>query len=582
MQRLNTGNSVLYSIIFGALFFVLPCSVFSQQGASSTGLRDYVGLINQSYHPGIVSYFEKTKEKLTKQGETNAVKSIDIFLSGAFGSGFLYSDAAGKQYVITNNHVVAQAYTLAITFERQDGFKMKVENLKIIAADEEVDLAILALPAGERLPAARGLTLLTRQINEGEDVFSAGFPGLGMTPIWQFGRGMVSNAFVRFPKSFDDETLMGPYIQHTAQIDGGNSGGPLLVAQQGAPSGYAVAGINTLSATRRQAANYAIPVNTALTFINNALNPKPATYRDDLDTRLNAFAKGLGVNRAVYPHIAEYLSTECIGENAEYAIEELFEKASTSVKRAFLNKIEDGVIGAMGYAVAWTIENSIRSGGAINASIKEVTGEGEEYTVIFTMNNNDVESLWVREHGNWRLRSFGIIAAGKSDVLEKKKKAEKKAAADLHLDSSVHLELGYASLFDKAPGAVYASLELLKYVGFKLYVAGPDFVSFGGFVGYRWDVPVGKNFGIMPYLRAGFDYQKDEAYEDFKKKGDRYGEPDGFPISIMAQAGIKATSSYVPGLFLGTGFQYNLFGMHNKSYEDGMKMGVIVTAGYAF
>jgi len=573
-----TRRSILFFLV---LIFVIPVCVFSQQQtASAAALRDYVGLLNQSYHPGIVAYFEKMKAELEKQGEVRAVKIIDAFLSGNFGSGFIYSDSSGNLYVLTNNHVVAQAHTLSITFERQDGFKRKIENLKIIAVDEEIDLAILAFPAGEK-PVTAGLTFVTRAVEEGEDVFSAGFPGLGITPIWQFGRGIVSNASAWFPKSFDDKTMMGPYIQHTAQIDSGNSGGPLLVTQRNVPTGYAVIGINTLSGLYRQAANYSIPLSTARTFIDNALNPKPETFRAALDQRLERFSEGLRANRAVYPHIAEYLSSACVGENAEYAMMEMFEKGSRTVRRAFIDKCEDSVVGAMGYAVAWTIETNLRSGGAIKAEVKEVTGEGDEYTVVFTVNDKDVSSKWVREYGNWRIRSFGTIAAGDKSLVEKKE-TEKKTAEKLRLDSNVHLEAGYAYLFDKAPAAVYIAGEFFRYFGAKVYIAGPDFWALGAFFGYRWDIPKG-NFGFMPYLRAGFELQNDKDYDNFKKNAS-FGEATPPPISLMGQAGIKATSSYVPGLFLGAAFQFNLFSMHEfiGNYENPMKIGLAVTAGYAF
>jgi len=570
-----------FLFIFISIFFIFPVYIFAQQQAASTAaLRDYVGVINQSYHPGIVAYFEKIKAELEKQGETNAVKMLDIFLSGSFGSGFIYSDSNGNLYVITNNHVVAQAHTLSITFERQDGYKKKVENLKIIAADEELDLAILAFPAGEK-PVTQGLSFLTRAIEEGEDVFSAGFPGLGITPIWQFGRGTISNASVRFPKSLDNDTIMGPYIQHTAQVDPGNSGGPILAIQRNVPTGYAVAGINTLSGLRRQAANYAIPVAVAQTFINDALNQKPETYRAALDKRLAKFSEGLGVNRAVYPHIAEYLSSACIGENAEYAMMEMFDNGSRTVKRAFIDKCEDSIVGAMGYAVAWTIENNIRDGEAIKASLKEVTGDGEEYTVIFTINSKDVSSKWVREYGNWRIRSFGTIAAGDKSLIEKKE-TQKKNNERLKLDSNIHVEVGYATLFSKAPAAFYASAEFFRLFGVQTYVVGSDFWSIGAFVGYRFDIPVGKA-GIMPYIRAGFIYQSDKEYEEYKKEQSELFSA----VAIIGQTGLKVTTSFVPGLFLGVSFQGNLnihtfdpFGW--GKYENPMKMGLAVTAGYAF
>ena len=564
------------SFVFLVLILVFPVFVFSQQQntAAAGGLRDYVGLLNQSYHPGVVSFFEKIKAELSKQGENDAIKAIDIFLRGSFGSGFIYSDARGNLYAITNNHVVAQAYTLAITFERQDGFKRKIENLKIIAVDEEADLAILSFPDGEK-PVPQGLSFLTRALEEGEDVYSAGFPGLGITPIWQFGRGMVSNASVRFPRNLDETTMMGPYIQHTAQVDPGNSGGPLLAVQQNAPSGYAVAGINTLSGNRRQSANYAIPVNTVRPFIESALNQRPETFKAALDQRLAKFTEGFVSTRAAFPHIADYLSAACVGENAEYAMMEMFEKGGRSVRRAFLDKCEESVVGAMGYAVAWTIEDSVRKGGSLRASIKEVTGDGEEYTVVFTINDKDVSSKWVREYGNWRIRTFGTVAAGDQSLVQRKE-AQRKASERLKLDSNVHVEAGYAFLLDKAPASLYVSADFFKLFGAKVYFAGPDFWSLGAFVGYRFDFPAG-NFGFMPYLRFGFDYYHDKEYDEIKPS---------FPSAALSgQAGLKVTSSYVPGLFLGLGVQANLSMASVLDRDINYKfwvLGVGLTAGYAF
>ncbi|MDR0448351.1 MAG: S1C family serine protease [Treponema sp.] len=560
------------------LIFVFPISVFPQQVPAASGLRDYVGLINKSYHPDIVVFFEKIKADLAKsKGNEDVIKAIDIFLRGDSGSGFVYSDARGNLYVLTNDHVISQASTLSITFERQDGYKRRFDNLRIIAADEELDLAILAFPAADR-PTTRGMSFLDRPVQEGEDVFSAGFPGLGITPIWQFGRGMVSNAAARFQKSISDETLMGPFIQHTAQVDPGNSGGPLLVVQQNAPSGYAVAGINTLVAVGRQAANYSIPVNTAQDFINAALNPRPETYRDTLDQRLTKFVEGLAGNRAVYPHIAKYLSSACVGENAEYAMSEMYDKGNASVRRAFIEKTEDSVVGAMGYAVAWIIENSFRSSGTIKASIKEITGAGEEYTVIFTINNKEHSSKWIREYSNWRIRSFGTVAAGDKKLLSRKlskRETEKK----LRLGSAFHIDTGYAYLLEKESSVLFASAEFFYYnFGTQLYYAGTDYWSIGLYGFYRADIPVG-SFGLMPFVRLGFDYQNDKEYKDAIGSDLEIG----FPIAFYGQAGIKITTAHVPGLYMGAGYQYNLFNWHDDKFnKTPLKRAVWFNVGYAF
>jgi serine protease Do len=549
---------------------IMPFCAFGQTGASA--LRDYVGLINQSYHPDIVAYFEKIKADFEKNGETDAGKAIDLFLKGSTGSGFLTSDARGNLYVVTNYHVVAQAYSLSITFERQDGFKKTFSGLKILAADEDTDLALLSFGQGEK-PTVRGLSFVTRPVDEGEDVYSAGFPGLGITPLWQFGRGMVSNAIARCPKSMDDETLMGPFIQHTAQVDPGNSGGPLLVARQGVPAGYAVAGINTLSGLWRQAANYAIPASTAQGFINTALNSRADSYRASLDERLSKFVAGLGENKAVYPHIAAFLSSACLGENAEYAMSELLDKGNRTIQRDFIEKCEDSVVGAMGYAVAWTIENSIRGQGAIKAALKDVSGAGEEYTVVFTINNKDYNSTWIREYGIWRIRTFGAVAAGDKSLVAKKEE-QKKNAENLRTDSYFNVEAGYAYLFEKG-NAIYVSANYMNLAGVRLYYAGSDFWTLGFFGQLQGTIKAG-SAAFMPYANLGVEYQHDAEWDEINK--DNFVK--GFPMAYAIQGGVKFTTSKVPGLYAGAGFQYNFFTMNDNPKP--MKMAALFMVGYSF
>jgi len=542
-------------ILFFAVLTALPFGIFAQQGASA--LRDYVGLINQSYHPGMVAYFENVKKEYDKQGETDSVKAIDLLLKGAFGSGFLYVDR-GNFYIITNHHVVAQAHTVSITFERSDETKTKIDNLRMIATDEDKDLAILAFPQGQRPLVTQGLAFLPRTVEEGETAYSAGFPGLGMTPIWQFGNGVISNASVRFPRSLNDETIMGPYIQHTAQVDDGNSGGPLLIALRTAPSGYAVAGVNTLSGTRRQAANYAVPISVLQPFISSALNPNPATYRAALDERLKKFTDGLTVNQAVFPHINKFLSSACVGENIEYAFEEMRNKAPRSVIRTFIEQSRENIIGAMGLAVAWTIETSIRGSGAIRAEIKEINGEGEEYTVIFSVNNKDVSSVWIREYGTWRIKSFGTVASGDHSLIQKRDK-EKKVSENLRTDYDFLIEAGIATTFTKqASIMLYANIEFSSLF-FNFYLAPDVFWAVG--LGYCLNIPVVKgDFGIVPYIKLGAGYTNYMALSN----SDYYNSTGAgiqtmlFGISLLGQVGVKITTSYVPGLYANLGFQYNL------------------------
>ena len=147
-------------------------------------------------------------------------------------------------------------------------------------------------------------------------------------------------------------------------------------------------------------------------------------------------------------------------------------------------------------------------------------------------------------------------------------------------------------MFDKAPSAFYAGIELLNLIGIRYFTAGPDFSAIGIYTNLSFPFPIGSNFGMIPYIRFGFDYQIDQDYENFKKKNK--SDPDGFdpyppPVSVAAMAGFKITTSYVPGLFVGIGFQYNLFNLHTidpldfgDAFKDPMMMGLTITAGYSF
>jgi len=192
-------------------------------------------------------------------------------------------------------------------------------------------------------------------------------------------------------------------------------------------------------------------------------------------------------------------------------------------------------VGLINQSYHWTIENSIRGQGAIKASLKEVTGDGEEYTVIFTINNKEHSAKWVREYGNWRIRSFGAVAAG-DKTLVTKKEAQKKTAESLRVDhNSLHIEAGYAYLFEKAPAALYTAIDLSVFCA-QFYTAGSDFWGLGMAFGYRWGIPAG-NIGFMPFMRFGFDYLHDQEYIDYQEA--TWGAL-GFPVAITGQ-----TAAYV-------------------------------------
>jgi serine protease Do len=550
----------------------------------TAALRNYVGMISQGFHPDIVSFLEKLKSELDKRGYNTAARNLENIMKGDSGTGFVYVGSDKKNYILTNYHVISQAHTLSITFETLDGEKTKFSDLQIVAADEDMDIALLAFAGGQN-PFKEGLSLLSRPVEEGEDVYSAGFPGTIGAMIWQLGRGIISNASVRLPPEDENDKAIGPYIQHTAQVDPGNSGGPLLVQARGVPTGYAVAGINTLSLRSRQAANYSIPVTRVRSFLDASLKPPAADQGPILEERVNAFIKGLNAApKAVYPHIAQFLSNTCTGENAEYAIYELLEKAPRTVRD---DVVDRDIISFMTYSVAWTIENSLRSkAGSISVKLDSINpGENGLYNVILNVNGGNVDSVWINEYGIWRIRKFGTSASGDKTRIEKKEK-ERKEAKRLRDDPFIMLSAGLATPFNLAAFGLDLTLKFGKYFGLGVrgYFGGEDFTQMETGTGLYIPITIGGSAALTPFVGLGVgamyitnpDYIPNSWYNS-----------DGIDEKITAmgvsiRGGLCFTMSAVPGLFLQGTYQRNLYtslGDKDKSfYPDLIYIGI----GYAW
>lgn len=570
--------------------FVLVCltalTAFAQSGAQAGVIRDYVGVINQTYHPDIVSYIEKFKAEFERQGNTDAIRGVDRFLEGPFGTGFVYVAPNGDNFIITNNHVIAQSYSLSVTFEKVGGEQTRYDGLSIVATDEEIDIAILAFPGGQK-PFQNGLTISTGLVDEGTDVFSAGFPSLGGKPVYQFGRGIVSNASVRIPKDDTGDELSGPYIQHTAQVDAGNSGGPLLIAQAGAPAGYAVLAINTLGAYGRQAANYSIPGSTAMEYINAALNPQPVNEREALETRLNAFIAEMNVPRAVYKDIAKYLSYVCVAENTEYAISELEDRRSSNrmVWNDIIETFNNYPVNGMRLAVAWVMENSMRSSsGIIRISLGDVREiSSGEYEVTFTVNGNAVESRWVKEYGIWRINTFGSVAAGNKSLLAEKERQRRREDA-LFTDYSLMLQGGYTQVFERG-AAINAAIRFgsrSSLYSIKAVFNGSSFWQ--AELGWGFFLPIRlTNFAVMPLFGLGFGAMKSGTYIS------NFGNDESdIRVGVSVEAGLLLTTAKIRGLFFSAIYQHNFYMNFGPDRLSGTKDPhpdknyLLFSAGYAF
>ena len=158
-----------------------------------------------------------------------------------------------------------------------------------------------------------GFKLDLRQQKDLTEVVAAGFPGFGGKPLWQVSLGTITNSQARIDPAYSY------LIQHSAPIDPGNSGGPLLVRDPSAPQGFAVAGVNTLKALKRESTSFAIPARNVAEVLDRARKAKklaasPKALRSELIRSCNVLAGELNSDNPVDQDVNQHISYAIVGE----------------------------------------------------------------------------------------------------------------------------------------------------------------------------------------------------------------------------------------------------------------------------
>ncbi|MDR3602027.1 MAG: trypsin-like peptidase domain-containing protein [Desulfosporosinus sp.] len=177
------------------------------------------------------------------------------------GSGFIID--ADHGYIVTNNHVVADAEKIVVSLA--DGRNL---NAKLVGSDDRTDLAVVQIADTKNLIATQLGDSTILQV--GEPVVAIGNPG-GQEFARSVTTGVVSatNRILDIPgeASFN-------LIQTDAAINPGNSGGP-LVNYQGQ-----VIGINSAKnqETGFEGMGFAIPISDALPTIKQLIEKGYASH----------------------------------------------------------------------------------------------------------------------------------------------------------------------------------------------------------------------------------------------------------------------------------------------------------------
>ncbi len=202
------------------------------------------GIPSEMFPPGFERFFEQFGIG-GPQGKSR--------LQRALGTGFIISPDG---YIVTNNHVVAGADKVHISFEGND--KDQGLMARVVGTDEDTDLALLKVDAKLILPYLEFGDSDAAQV--GEWLLAIGNP---------FGLGHTVTQGILSAKGRDIQS--GPYdnfLQTDASINPGNSGGPLI------NTNGKVVGINTAIIASGQGIGFAIPSNMAKRIVEQLKHDK--------------------------------------------------------------------------------------------------------------------------------------------------------------------------------------------------------------------------------------------------------------------------------------------------------------------
>ncbi len=173
--------------------------------------------------------------------------------SASSGSGFIYT---ADGYIVTNQHVVANASSINVTLYNGDTYPAT-----LVGSDSDYDVAVLKIDAKD-LPA---VTLgNSTDVNVGDTVMAIG------NPLGELTFSMSSGIVSCVNRAINVEGTPFNMIQVDASINPGNSGGPLMNLY-GEVVGIVSAKYSSYADTTVEGLGFAIPINDVQSIIKDII-----------------------------------------------------------------------------------------------------------------------------------------------------------------------------------------------------------------------------------------------------------------------------------------------------------------------
>lgn len=366
--------------------------------ASAQTLRETVAIVRPKLSESTQTFLTDFSKSLRGDGFYAAADVLQNYGKGSFGTGFVYRDKHNNRlYIITNRHVVEQADQVDIEFSLPDNSTKRFAACPVVGVHDDFDLAFIALPEGANVPA---LETIDQSITDGTTVFTAGFPALEDRPSWQFGQGIVSNANALIKSLTNSKEL--PLIQHTAQVDAGSSGGPLLIRDEQAATGYTVIGINTWKAAGRENTNFAIPARAIDDLLQNyPSNTQLLLTRDEVSKRATEMLRAA---QSSYQAMMPFVSYQYVSNISADTFYDLVIAASDPATDAMESCFEQGSpLEGIRIGLADIICRQFSGKNYTFSTVASLDTLARKAEVVYTAGNKSISTQWMMEQGRWRL-----------------------------------------------------------------------------------------------------------------------------------------------------------------------------------
>jgi serine protease Do len=309
---------------------------------------------------------------------------------GAFGSGFFLvkkGSSGDDVLVVTNRHVVELGDKAIL--ELADGTSLG--NAEIVYSSPSQDLAVLR-PA-TKLPVKEGFAFAEQPAKDQQTVIATGFPGMIGRPSYQTTKGYVSNEAFRL----DDGDRPLTYVQHTAPIDPGSSGGPLT------DESGRVLGVNTLKVTGREGVGLAVPSKYVMSTLQTAEAVDAHHTKSAARLVCLGFIAEMGLSEPRMAVVEQMISNHLVSTDG------LDAAAALSTEPGFEELWNDDSVRAMRIAALVKLRAQVAAGGG--PSVLETcedtdpnSGKAEVTKYKIRLSNFETRDLALRwEHGRWKI-----------------------------------------------------------------------------------------------------------------------------------------------------------------------------------